>query len=292
MVKPALAATRAVDVLDFLAAHAGSAYTLSELGRALDVSLASLLAVLEALTESGYLVRDQRRKTYELGPALIASGQAAAQADPLLDLVRAEMPGLAADVGTECVASVVVAGQILILATEGRPGLQSPDVRVGQRLPLLPPLGQVFVAWSAADEIAGWLKKVGSGARRHLEEALDNVRERGYSVTLHNRTRGELGATLARLAESPRDTGLRRRVTELVASLGPDYELLAPQPARTYRVASIAAPVFDDRGRVAMAVTLNGFRPLSGRQVVQHAERLGESTRMLTREAGGRLPAA
>lgn len=294
MVRPALAAVRAADILDHIAAHPGAPFTLSELSRALDINLASALSVLRALTDAGYLVRHPSHKTYTLGPSLVALGHAAFRQHPVIGHARPEMVTLAGELSTECVASAVIGDEIVILAAEGRPQLQSADVRVGQRLPLLPPIGQVFLAWSPPREVESWLQRLGADmtaeARAHLLDALSVVRARGYSVSVETPARTRLGAALARLADRPRDARLRAEVADLVAGLGRDYELLRPRARTTYVPASIAAPVFDSGGGVALALTVNGLPAMPGSDVLTHAERLVAAVRLITRQTGGRVP--
>lgn len=296
MVRPALAAARAMSILDFFAAHPGQAFTLSELADALGINLASALSVLAALTDSGYLVRHPRRKTYELGPVLVGVGAAALMRHQVVALAREEMARLAAEFGTECVASVVVGDRIVIIAVEGRPQLASSDVRPGQRIPLVPPVGQVFLAWSDPREVEAWIRRVDRRAREnavtpeHLREALAVVARRGYSIGLEHERRARLGAVVARLADRPHDQALLAELDAAVASFDDEYELLYPEPDRRYDVSFIAAPVFGADARVQLAITINGLRQVTGQQIVEYAERLGAVTRSLTKRGGGRYP--
>ena len=57
MSRPALAATRAISILDFLAAHPDDAFTLSDLAARLGINVASAHALLTVLVEAGYLGR-------------------------------------------------------------------------------------------------------------------------------------------------------------------------------------------------------------------------------------------
>src|SRR5205823_1625778 len=61
-------------------------------------------------------------------------------------------------------------------------------VQIGQRLPLVPPLGTVFVAWSSPSEIDEWLRRLGPSAAdaelTRYREAVETVRQRGYSLGL------------------------------------------------------------------------------------------------------------
>ena len=166
MTRPALAAARSVEILNFLASHPGESFTLSELSRHLNLNMASGLSVLKALTDAGYVHRHHSHKTYSLGPALVAVGYAALARYQVIEIAIEEMRRLAADCDTECVASVVVGDEIVIVGASGRPRLEGADVRVGQRVPLIPPLGPIFLAWGEPAPVERWLEASGAGRRR------------------------------------------------------------------------------------------------------------------------------
>src|SRR5581483_5064624 len=98
MVRSALAANRAVAVLDWIVGHPGEAFTLSELSRATAVNIPSLMAVLQSLTDSGYLTRHPTRKTFEAGSALLAAGVVINAHHPTLEILDRELDALAAAV--------------------------------------------------------------------------------------------------------------------------------------------------------------------------------------------------
>lgn len=297
MTRPALAAARAVDVLDFLAAHPLDAFSLSEIARALDVSMASELAVLRALAEAGYVHRHPRHKTYSLGPALVAVGRAALARHPVAEDARAEMRTLAERCDAECVASLVVGEEIVIVGAVGRPRREGADVRVGQRVPLVPPLGPVFLAWSEVEDVERWLRALGPGAgeaeRARYRDALDVVRRRGFSVGLESGARAESGRALVELVGAPTDERLRGRVLDLIGAMRNDYIALDLADREEVPVSNMAAPVFGERGEVVLALTLQGFaESMTGRAIAAVADRLLSSVLSLTRASGGRAPAA
>ncbi|SDJ87558.1 DNA-binding transcriptional regulator, IclR family [Streptomyces indicus] len=279
-------------MLDYFAAHPEQSYSLSELSEALDINLASLLSVLQALTDAGYLARHPQRKTYGLGMSLVAAGHAALTRHRVVDRARSELRALAAESEAEFVVSAVAGDSIVILAVEGRGRL--PEVWAGQRLPLLPPLGQVFLAWAgtASGEIRRWLDRTAVGAPlpRHLDAAMAVVRERGWSANRDTPARRALGEALARLADAPRDAGLRARVAELVVSLGEDYEVLSVADQERYRLATLSAPVFDQHGTVALALTATGLPELDGARLTALASQLTDVAGVLGKEIGGRPP--
>ncbi|HSS08306.1 MAG TPA: helix-turn-helix domain-containing protein [Acidimicrobiales bacterium] len=288
VVKPALAAGRAVEILDFFAAHPTEAFTLSELSKSLDINLASALSVLQALTDAGYLSRHPRRKTYALGPSLVALGSAALTRHRVVDLARGEMRVLARQLSTEVVASIAIGDHITVLATQARPGRRSDSPRVGQRLPLIPPIGQAFMAWGPASAVAAWRSRLGAVAwRDHLDRALEVVRARGYSVSVDSETRVRLGEAVKQLADRPKDRALQDAIAELVTELAGNYELLDIDDQQTYAVSTIVAPVFGPSGEVVLGLTLNISGPLRGDQVVDHADRLTQVTQALTTATGG-----
>src|SRR5689334_18817876 len=71
MARPALSATRGIEILDLLAAFPTQAFTLSEIARASGINVSSCHSVLNALLVRGYLSHGASPKTYVLGPALV-----------------------------------------------------------------------------------------------------------------------------------------------------------------------------------------------------------------------------
>lgn len=77
MTKPAPAVVRAAQILDHLAGRPTLPLSMTEIAEAVGVNPASTLAILQALTEAGYIVRHPRHKTYSIGPAMLITGHAA-----------------------------------------------------------------------------------------------------------------------------------------------------------------------------------------------------------------------
>lgn len=293
--KPAPGVERAIAVLNFLAAHPDEDFTLSELARRLDLNKATCHAMLLTLTEAGYLLRHPTRLTYRLGPALIALGSAAQGQFEAVDFARDEMRALSEDLGVECIASAVVDNEIVILSRSGTPLPFGRSVQLGQRLPLVPPLGTVFMAWSKPADIDDWLQRQRSWATEEqldrYRAALDAVRRRGYAVSLDVEARTRLGQALADLVGDVR-RDRRGTVEQLIDELSnEDYFLIEVDPEGSYPVNTMGSPVFGPTGRVELGLFLVGFRgPLSGEEVVDQAERLRQATRTITKEIHGIEP--
>lgn len=287
MARRAPAVERAIGVLNLLAAHPGQRYTLSEIARDLKLNKATLHAILGALTDSGYLVRDPVAKSYALGPALVALGNSAVGTFPAAECALPEMQALTDELALDCVASASISDEIVILARAGVPRPFGVYIQAGQRLPLAPPLGTVFVAWSEKPVIERWLSKLGSPPKKatadHFRRAVQAVRARGYSVGLEGSRqprRARTAATGGSLEEEVRGVRLE------------EYALIDVDRKQQYFVNHIGAPAFGPDGEVAIALFLIGFTgTLSGAEVERDANRLLQAADRVTKEIHGRAPA-
>jgi len=288
MSRPALAASRAIGILNFLAAHPEEGFTLSEMASRLGINVASTHALLGVLTDAGYVTRTARLRTFTLGPSVVALGSAALECHGAVDLARDAARELAGETGLEVAVTAPAGSSIVFLARAGEPSARGVPVHVGQHVPLVPPLGSVFVAWGDAD---AWL--AGADDPAPLLAVLESVRRRGYSIALEADARKSLGHALDDLAGLPADDRRRATVEQLVADLGRrEYQVRDVDPSRSYDVSMIAAPVFGAGGEVVLALTLLGFDAgLRGMDVVAYGEQLRDTTLVVTKRSRGRVPA-
>jgi DNA-binding IclR family transcriptional regulator len=294
MVRSALAANRALAILDWVVSHPGERFTLSELSRACGVNIPSLMAVLQSLVEAGYLARNPARKTYEAGPALLAIGLSVGAHNPAFAILGRELDELSQAVGTECSATVAIGEQTMTVADAGRPSAQSLPMRVGDRFPLMAPVGHAFVAWSEPAEIAAWIARAQGPDLRidhdRIAAELALVRRKGYSLLHFPRSDFRPAEALEQLAGEPEDPKRRERVRGAMAAFSADWQLIEPEPGCRYDVSNVVAPVFNAQGKVLMALVLNGFAQIEGAELLGHVERLLQTTRLLTKCGGGRMP--
>ena len=277
MARPAPSIDRTVAILNFLAAHPDDAFTLSELCRRVGITKATAHAMLNALADAGYLLRHPTDKTFTLGPALIAVGSAAAaRRMEVVDYAREEMARLADALRVQVVATTAMGEEIVVLAREGTAEPFRVTLDVGQRLPLVPPIGTVFVAWSPPSEIDRWLRRAGKDvAAAQLDRyraAVEAVRRRGWSVGVEVPVPLASGTLLEELAHD-------------------EYLLLELEKAQTYRLSHISAPVFGPDGSVVLALNLLGFPGLlRAEQVPELADRLVAAALTVTKSIHGRAP--
>jgi DNA-binding IclR family transcriptional regulator len=272
MARPAPAVEKALKIIDLLVTHRGEQFTISDLARRTGSSLGSAHAVLAVLEQTGYLSRHPTRKTYGLGPALVSAGMAALEQHPAIRAAVDQIPKLAAELDADVVVTAATPAEIVFVAVGGPGSRYGPGFREGERVPLVPPLGLVFMAWAHPLEVEAWLGR----ARVALEPdrvrlALAAVRERGYA----------LGLALGGSRDQPQES----------ASLRDDYDLPTVEPARSYDLGMASAPVFDADRRVLVAITASGFTPgLTGREVLDIGERVRACATIVTKQARGRLP--
>jgi DNA-binding IclR family transcriptional regulator len=282
MPRRAPAVERVIAVLNLLAAHPGQPHTLSDIARELGLNKATLHAILWALTQEGYLARDPIAKSYTVGPALIALGNAAMEGFAVVHSAMPEMQALTADLGYDCVASAAINDEIVILARTGAPRPFGINVLPGMRVPLAPPLGTVFVAWSGSEEIDRWLARVGpEAAKNNIEryrQAVEAVRSRGYSVAL---APGDENSAARR--------GIGQSLTEVERV---EYALLELDNSASYLLRHIGAPVFGTRGEVVLALFLIGFQnEIPAEEVPRMAAQLQDASARVSQAINGHEPA-
>jgi len=288
MPRRALSATRAADVLNFLAAHPNQAFSYSQLAQRLSVNLASTHNLLLALVECGYLTRSASDRTFSLGPALVALGDAALRENAAVEEARVHARRIGRELGRETLVLVRAGSDVLCIARAGPAQAVGRTMRVGQRVPLMAPLSSVFVAWAEQSEIERWLLRGGTSRReqRGQLEILARVRERGFSVALEVAGRRQIGELLGELAEDPHSEALRGELRDVIRELGRARYQLGEDDAKSHEISTLTAPIFDRRGRVELALTLQVFeRDLSSREIDALGARLVRATRAIAKKA-------
>jgi DNA-binding IclR family transcriptional regulator len=288
--RPALSASRSIEVIDFLAAFPSRSFTLSEIARAAKINVASCHAVLAALTERGYLARSANQRTYTLGPALVAVGEAALKSQPLIARAKAAAQELFAETGAPVLLSTRIGDEIVGVVSIADAAGRGPGLSVGERRPLVPPVGASFLAWSPEAVIEAWIAR--SAAPHHdalaqeWRHSVGLTRKRGFQVTLRTREGPEIAALIAEMSAGRRAPDYKEGVARLIHSL--DLHLEQPEtiePAQLYDVVLIAAPIFDQHGEAAFNLCLGGFaETLPGSVITAYADRLLRTCVQIMRE--------
>ena len=290
--------SRVLDVITLLAAQPTEEFSLAEIARQLSMSKASAHRLLLTMAEADFLARNDKHKTYSLGMGLLAVGQAALQKYRGLDVARAEMAKLSIELNLQCSATGVIGGDLLVLAREGSPQSHEGLNRVGERRPLIPPMGACHIAWGEESVIGPYLELAAEYMSREsntwLQEALGLVRRRGYSVS----TSGPASRKLLQATVSPagrhRDPAqwniIRSTLGELTRS---EIQLASLSEADGAGIGRIAAPVFSSNGTIIFQLVLSGLpSSQTPRRLERFVERLLATAAAVTTQINGREPVA
>ncbi len=291
MPRPAPQIDRVVAIVNLLTGQNAGA-TLTELADELGESSSTMVHVLAALTSAGYLVREPSDRRYHLGPALVEPGRVAADRYPSLAIARHHMDRLSKAFGSPCYAFVRDRRWARLVHYTWDPNHPVAPMRIGELIPLVPPLGAVFLAWAAPDEVGEWLRSdpsLSHNRAERLRTTLARLRKLGYSVEAR-RDEGLGEEVLDRLQAAPspaRDRELRRMLSH-------DEHLVTEIDGRaSYWVTGIGAPVFGPAGAVELAIALSPFdRSLSGREVKAIGHEVRMAAGAVTEALGGHEPAA
>jgi DNA-binding IclR family transcriptional regulator len=295
---------RVVRVLDFMSRHPQGRFGLSDLARRVDLSKPTCLGIVTTLTESGYLIRDSRDKTYRLGPALITLGHRAQESMRVNPAAREELRRLSVCFGTTAALSAVVDDRITLLELVAPQGARV-GVEVGQSYPFAPPVGLMFVLWDD-EAVRSWLAKEPTIPLRTDTERLHRViaecRADGYLVERLTPGGQRLYALMAGMSNSLPDE-LRALLGEIVSDIGERVYLRSderlrgePKASETsgtrqrHEISVISAPVYDHHQRQAMVASLQIGRALTDAEITERARGLMAAADALTAQLGGVKP--
>lgn len=289
MARPAPGADRSVAVLELLAGHPDERFTLSEVARRCDLNKATAHALLSTLSEHGVLLRHPQEKRYSLGPRLVAIGEAARRGYSAVDFVPAVLEDLSAGTGKWTRAFVRTGDRVEVVAQARAPSDvdRSRDVV----LPLVAPIGVLWMAWSDAPTVEAWLARAVTGAAvRPALDVLPVVRRNGFAVTLASpEWRALSEPSHGRATRKEPEPGELRA---LLAALGRRPLLSGIDDRSSYQVGEVAAPVFGMSGAVELTVAVSGLdgRELRGDELRAVAERVKAAGDDLTTAIRGRRP--
>jgi hypothetical protein len=159
---------------------------------------------------------------------------------------------------------------------------------------LLAPIGAVFVAWSDNTVVRAWLERaeITGPADQSVRHILAEIRARGFSVPLQAISSPAVTQAIKRVRNKPADeeaehalTGALQQTDEMLLL----FEGLAPTDEVTFK--TVAAPVFDEIGRVPLSISITGpDHPVTVQEVMRLGRRLLQSAAIATREGHGRMP--
>jgi DNA-binding IclR family transcriptional regulator len=177
-------------------------------------------------------------------------GRAAALSFSPLQVAKPELRRLADAYDVVCSAVFREGHDVVIRERAASVSTLGSSISAGTRLPLRPPFGGIFLAWSSEAEIAEWLDTLAPPAtvelRAQMHRGIAFARENGFQCVV--RTGQVTGG------DKSTDWLFFDRPDEYPVSV-----LDSLDPAAVYPLAAVAVPVFDERREVAFVLTLTGF---------------------------------
>src|SRR4051794_11004743 len=270
--------SRVVAVMGMFARSGGRKLRFTDVARELQLTQATTNAILRTLCECGWLSRDPVDKTYAIGPEFIVLGAQADGSRALAHDARAVALDVTSRTGYATSVTELVGDTLVITGLHPSPDV--PDVLLGDRFPYAPPFGFAFAAWAPEDERAAWLHRatVSKGAlENRLNALLALTRDRGYHIDRSTPAMLQVTQLAGTLHGADPSPAIRRILEELLTEMtGMSSE--AATTDEDALVTTIAAPVFDQRGRPAFNVSVHPIKSLSTRQADVLGRRLRNAT--------------
>lgn len=267
---------RVLDVIELLATTGNERLRFSDVVSALDLTQATAHAILTTLCDRGWLIRDPVDKTFALGPGLAVVAARTESARPLAHAARIAAQELSQLLGYAASVIERVADELVITAFEGAG--PRPAGTPGDRIRYAPPFGIAFAAWDSAAEQRAWIDRApgtGEALAERLVEVLGQTRERGFDVDW---TTPDLTRAAQMVGSLPSD-GLPEHVRGITDQLLAEFTTIGLTAAgdaagKSQPVATIAAPVFDVHGWVALILAVHPLQPMTARQVDTAGQRV------------------
>jgi hypothetical protein len=265
----------------------------TELARRLDITKATCLGIVGALTQAGYVVRDANDRTYGIGSVLLSLGRAAQDSFASLEVARPHLRRLTEHFGLSCTASTVIGDDIVVLERTGLPGDMDSAVKVGQRYPYAPPAGVVFSVWQPDWAIERWLASYPPVPIDHqrLQQLACSSRRLGFLVERLSEVSVGSYAILAGLTAGSPPDHLVQAINDIVAAFPYRYYLDADiQGDGLLAVSLICSPTYTAHGMPDLLLAVLVLGDLSAGEVAEYGSALAGAAAAVTKELGGTNP--
>lgn len=171
--------------------------------------------------------------------------------------------------------------------------------RLGARIPLMPPIGEVYIAFAPQEVQDHWCAKAAKDeeVQARYRRRLETIRRDGYAVVQV----GAVGAVqyaklhdaLDEYASGPLTPSRERAVREVIAEMSHFFEPIDICEDTTYELGSIVVPVFNPDGSVSMVIRMTQLpQGVSGETVREWVAALQDAARKVTGSLGGEASSA
>lgn len=210
--------------------------------------------------------------------------------------VRNRLECLADELNVQALAVAATGTQMVIVASAGSPRAGHAAVRLGDRLPLVAPVGGLFVAWRDQAAVDQWIARrpspVSERDRRSYGDQLTIVRQRGWSLAVGDDAHEELQKAIVR-RHAVRDAAENEfLVLKRILALSDQYDPPSCDARADADIQLLSAPIFDAEGNVVITFSLWGLPPgVRPDTVTPFTEPLLRLAAQATSDIGGNAPA-
>ncbi|MCK8674946.1 flavin reductase [Rhodococcus sp. HM1] len=201
------------------------------------------------------------------------------------ELARPVLERLATALDAEC-STVITIGDaaMAVVGSATGPGVANTR-RLGLRMPLVPPVGDVFAAFNDPAFAEAWIDRRtdrSEGAARGLRARLDMVRQQGWSASLTTGNYSDLALHQAfrNFTTGNYTPAEERRILSAVAESTEYYSPEPINPRTIYTVGSVVVPVYHEDGSLRSALRVGQIdRSLTGSELLTLADELEDAAR-------------
>lgn len=271
---------RVVDIIEFLGERRAMPIRLSDIVQALGLNQATAHTILKELVETGWVTRDPVNKTFSVGGALVRLARQIDDSPSVAHAAHVAASAVAAATGYAASVSERAGDQLVITAfIAGRDDYWT--AVAGDRVPFAAPFGPAFAAWEPPDERRAWVQRSGvtnEAFEAQLVAQLDDILERGFSVERLSPEMASAIPIMTRIQAETVSESIRDHLDEVLLEMtGLSTAPTSADNRHAEYVGAIAAPIFNQGGRVTHNICVHPFTPLPPRKLLQVGRRLKQA---------------
>lgn len=213
----------------------------------------------------------------------------------LAEVARGPVERLAETLRCEACAIVLIGPDFVTTAVSSYGGSSSMVEPLGQRLPLMPPIGEAWVAAAKPEVTQRWLSKAVPQDAKVVDmyrKRLAKVAERGASISYITPDRREdydrLQTALVDYANGDPTPARERALHETLTKLSVFWDSVDIEPENVYNIASIVVPVRDPSGDLVIGLRIRQLpEGASGTTVQAWIDSVKDAAAQVERELRG-----
>jgi flavin reductase (DIM6/NTAB) family NADH-FMN oxidoreductase RutF len=199
---------------------------------------------------------------------------------------RPAMEALAEELDAECSLLARAGDSDVVVAVAAGPSID-PAAMLGGRIPLMPPLGALVVAYGPEQGIDEWLgrrHRLDSVTDEEYRERLASARERGWIVDMLSQYgEREFYAAIQMFSEGSITPSQFRDLRNVVTEFSGDLATFTPHPDEHYDLAGIMTAVFSTSSASPLVMRVSQLpAQAGGAQVARWIDRVTEVGRLIS----------